>query len=140
LAGIRLPRNVSAALTATLAFFFALVGVGRFSSLYENYLFLFGYWVAPWVAIVLADWYLRRGVEPLERRGWLRGATIFVVVATATILLFSSTDLYTGPVTRWLGGADIGYFVGFIAAALLYVVTAPAGEKAADYKRIGAVS
>jgi len=123
-AGIRLPRNVSAALTTTVAFVLALIGVGRFSSLYESYLLLLGYWIAPWIAIVIVDWLLRRGDEQLDPGEWRHGATIFVAVAAATIVLFSSTDIYTGPVTRWLGGVDIGYFVGFFAAALLYFATA----------------
>ncbi len=121
-AGIHLPRNIAAALTAGAAFILALLGVGRFSSLYESYLFLLGYWIAPWLGIVLADWFLQRSMPETEQE-WKRGATIFIVVATATIALFSSTDIYTGPVARLLGGADIGYFVGFFAAPLLYVAT-----------------
>lgn len=131
-AGIRLPRNVSAALTATAAFVLALIGAGQFSSLYESYLFLLGYWVAPWVGIVLVDWHQRRGDERAKPDGWRRGATIFVLVTASTMALFSSTDLYTGPITRWLGGADVGYFVGFFAAALLYFVTSPASVAAAS--------
>jgi NCS1 family nucleobase:cation symporter-1 len=38
-----------------------------------------------------------------------------------TIALFSSTELYEGPVAKLLGGADVGFVVGFFAAAALYV-------------------
>ncbi len=52
--------------------------------------------------------------------GWTRGATIFLVTAVLTTALFSVSDLYTGPAARLLGGADIGYYVGFLGAALWY--------------------
>ena len=138
-AGLRWPRNVTAALTTAAAFVLALAGVGRFSSLYGSFLFLLGYWVAPWIAIVLVDWLLRRGDERAEPVAWQRGATIFLAVTVVTVALFSSSDIYTGPFTRMLGGADIGYFVGFFTAALLYFVTAGGrGRTIAVYQARGA--
>ncbi|KAA8425279.1 hypothetical protein FKW23_16045, partial [Acetobacter sp. DmW_125123] len=82
-------------------------------------------WIATWIGIVLADWYFGdRTVHPIPP-GWTRGATIFAVVSVLTIALFSTSSLYTGPVARWLGGADIGYYVGFFAAAFWYALGMP---------------
>lgn len=125
-AGIDLPRNLSAALTAVVAFVLALLAAAKFSTLYEEYLILLGYWIAPWAAIVLVDWYCLPGIQRTDNSPWRRGASIFTIVAVGTITLFSSTEIYTGPVTRWLNGTDIGYFVGFILAGVLYYVTVPA--------------
>jgi NCS1 family nucleobase:cation symporter-1 len=130
-AGLKLPRNVSAIVTAGVALVLAMIAIAHYSTLYEDYLILLGYWTAPWLAILLVDWIACRST-PGERGGtWRRGATIFVVVALATTALFSSTAVYTGPIARWLNGADIGYFVGFFAAGLLYYVTTPARATAA---------
>jgi NCS1 family nucleobase:cation symporter-1 len=129
-AGLPLPRNASAVLTAAVAFVLAVIAAAHYSTLYEDYLILLGYWTAPWLAIVLVDW-LSGGVTAGTARGeWRRGATIFLVVAFATTALFSATEIYTGPVARWLNGADIGYFVGFFVAGGLYYVTGPARRTA----------
>jgi NCS1 family nucleobase:cation symporter-1 len=123
-AGLKLPRWVSAIITATLGFIIAVAGSGQFATLYSNYLLVLVYWVSPWLGIVLADWYLHRknGLETTYSTGWTLGATIFVSVTLLTIALFSSTSVYTGPIAKLLGGTDIGYFVGFIAAAGAYVL------------------
>ncbi|MEE8663717.1 MAG: cytosine permease [Acetobacter sp.] len=121
-AGIQIPRITAAIITATLGYMLAVVGAGRYASLYTDYLLVTMYWIAPWIGIVLADWYLGdRTVHPVPA-GWTRGATIFIVTSILTILLFSSSSLYTGPVAKWLGGADIGYYVGFLVAAVWYAL------------------
>ena len=123
-AGIRVPRVLAAIVTASLGYVIAVFGAGRYAELYTSYLVVTLYWIAPWIGIVLADWYLvgrqQREIPP----GWTLAATIFAVTAVLTIALFSVSDLYTGPVARLLGGADIGYYVGFFGAGWLYVVSA----------------
>jgi len=130
-AGIRLSRPASAIVTAALSFVIAVYGSGQFASLYENYLLVLLYWVAPWVAIVLTHWYLNGQVAPRSYpQGWTGAATIFVVVTVLTIALFASTSVYTGPIAKLLDGTDIGYFVGFIVAAALYATIARPLSKA----------
>lgn len=127
-AGVHIPRPVSAVIAAVIGFALAVYGAGQFASLYENYLLILLYWISPWVAIVLTHWWLNKQTAPTSYPfGWTRAATIFVVVAVLTIYLFASTPNFTGPIATWLGGTDIGYFVGFIAAGLLYAVTARSG-------------
>jgi NCS1 family nucleobase:cation symporter-1 len=77
------------------------------------------YWIAPWAGIVLADWLLYRGAR--RPPAWGAGALIFCIVTPLTIALFSSTEIYTGPIAKFLGGTDIGFFVGFFAAAGAYL-------------------
>jgi NCS1 family nucleobase:cation symporter-1 len=123
-AGVKLPRWVSAIVTAVLGFILAVAGSGQFATLYSNYLLVLVYWVSPWLGVVLADWYLHRksGLETSYVPGWGLGATIFVSVTVLTIALFSSTSVYTGPIAKMLGGTDIGYFVGFFVAGGAYIV------------------
>ncbi|OUI85613.1 cytochrome c oxidase subunit I, partial [Acetobacter tropicalis] len=121
-AGLHVPRVAAAILTAVLGYVLAVAGAGRYTTLYTDYLMVTMYWIAPWIGIVLADWYCGdRTVHPVPP-GWTYGATIFSVTAVLTILLFSSSTLYTGPVAKWLNGADIGYYVGFFVAAGWYVL------------------
>jgi purine-cytosine permease-like protein len=77
--------------------------------------------ISPWAGIVITNWFVFRDHHGAPRR-WAPGATVFVVVTILTIGLFSSTQVYTGPVARLLGGTDIGYFVGFFAAAGGYLL------------------
>ncbi|MGA2392504.1 MAG: cytosine permease [Candidatus Lustribacter sp.] len=120
-AGVKIPRPVSAVVASLLAYALAVIGEGSFTGLYTNYLILLLYWISPWIGIVLADWFLIPHTERFAERGWRFGATIFAVVTPVTILLFSSTDVYTGPIAKLLGGIDVGYFVGFFVAGLAYV-------------------
>lgn len=128
-AGIHVPRVAAAIITASLGYVLAVAGAGRYATLYTDYLLVTMYWIAPWCGIVLADWYLTGGHSAARAvygqvlrppAGWKRGATIFVVTSVLTVLLFSTSSLYTGPVARWLGGADIGYYVGFLVAGWWY--------------------
>ncbi len=126
-AGIRVPRVFAAVVTASLGYLLAVAGAGRYADLYTSYLLVTLYWIAPWIGIVLADWFLveRRNGER-DPPGWTPGASIFLLTAVLTIALFSVSDLYTGPVARLLGGADIGYYVGFLLAGLCYAAAARA--------------
>jgi len=118
-AGIHVPRVLAAIVTASIGYVLAVAGAGRYADLYTSYLVVTLYWIAPWIGIVLADWYVVGNV-PRDPPGWTMGATIFLATAVLTVLLFSVSDLYTGPVARLLGGADIGYYVGFLVAFLWY--------------------
>ncbi|MDG6094936.1 cytosine permease [Acetobacter sp. AN02] len=119
-AGIHIPRVTAAIITASLGYVLAVLGAGRYASLYTDYLLVTMYWIAPWTGIVLADWYLGdRTIKPAPRV-WTHGATIFAVTSVLTIALFSVSSLWTGPVAKWLGGADIGYYVGFFTAFFWY--------------------
>jgi NCS1 family nucleobase:cation symporter-1 len=119
--GVRLPRHIAAMLTTACGFALAVAGAGTFAELFQNYLLLLLYWIAPWAGIVLTDWWLFGGSDRQLRR-WGSGAPIFLIVTPLTMALFSVTPLYTGPLAKMLGGTDIGFFIGFFAAALGYAI------------------
>jgi nucleobase:cation symporter-1, NCS1 family len=102
--------------------------VNRFQDLLALLLYLF----TPWTAINLVDFYVvRRGHYSIReifnpagmygRWNW-RGLTAYFV-GFAVIIPFFSTTLYTGPVARALGGADIAMLVGLPVAAGVYLLT-----------------
>ncbi|MBS0966749.1 cytosine permease [Acetobacter okinawensis] len=124
-AGFHIPRVAAAILTATLGYGLAVAGAGQYTTFYTDYLMLTMYWIAPWTGIVLADWYCTAHTPRPTPAGWTRGASIFTITTALTIGLFSTSSVYTGPIARWLGGADIGYYVGFFVAAGCYAAGMP---------------
>jgi NCS1 family nucleobase:cation symporter-1 len=120
-AGFRIPRHIAAIISTTSGFVLALIGAAKFADLFSGFLGLSMYWIAPWTAIMLTDWWLYRGAEHRVRR-WATGATIFVVVLPVTVVLFVALPFYTGPIANLLGGVDIGYVAGFIVSAAAYAL------------------
>lgn len=127
--GIHIRRDLAAFITTVCGFALAVAGAGAFAELFSNYLLLLLYWIAPWAGIVLTDWWLFGGTARRAGR-WGSGATIFAIVTPLTIALFSSTEIYTGPVAKMLGGTDIGFFVGFFAASIAYATVERARRRA----------
>jgi len=67
-AGIRVPRVYSAIVVAILGFLVTLwLNAGDLVGKIENILLFLSYWIAPWAAVVLADWRLRRGRANVAR-------------------------------------------------------------------------
>ncbi len=127
-AGIRIPRPISAAVVATLAFVLTLIlNAGDLAASFENYLLVLSYWVAPWAAIVLVDWWLHPAPGETRRLLDLRllptgtNALIAFVVGLAASVPFMSTALWVGPISSdVLHFADIAYLVGFLVAGIVY--------------------
>jgi NCS1 nucleoside transporter family len=123
----RLASLLVAAVTATtLALNSSGDFVGRFGDLLAILLYLF----TPWTAINLVDFYVvRKGHYSIReifnpdgmygRWNW-RGLSAYVVGFLVMIPCFS-TELYTGPLARALGGADISMLVGLPVAAVVYL-------------------
>lgn len=129
-AGLKVPRAISVVIVAVFAFVLLLwLHAQNFDTIFSNYLLLISYWIAPFVAVVITDWYLRRRrIDPDRyqrishlRSGW-QAAVAFVIGLLASVP-FMNTDLYVGSITaNYLHGADIAYFVGFFVAAVVYLL------------------
>jgi purine-cytosine permease-like protein len=101
--------------------------VNRFGDLLALLLYLF----TPWTAINLVDFYIvRKGHYSIREifnptgmygrwnwRGLLAYALGFIVM-----IPFFSSGMYTGPIARALGGADIAMLVGLPIAAGVYLI------------------
>lgn len=126
-AGLRLPRPLAAVIGAGLTVVLAVpLYDSHFVATFEDYLLVITYWVAPWLAIVLADWWQRRGrvgedVAPRASLPSGRNALLALIVGLAAGVPFLSTALYEGPIAVALGGADLAYLVGFVAAGVVYL-------------------
>jgi NCS1 family nucleobase:cation symporter-1 len=117
----------------TVLLFFVIFS-NRFLELLEDFI-LFGLvWIAPFVAIYLVDFALRRGhydpVSLLRRTGgvyWRENgfnwaAVIPLLIGMFLAMMSISTTVYVGPIANRLGGSDWSIVIGGGAAGLLYLV------------------
>lgn len=138
---IRLRRPMVAIAGVVLAFLLIWwMYSGDLIARFTNLLLFTGYWLSPFVAIVLIDWYYnKRRYTPgfLEtamawrnmRPRW--GALIAFTAGFGAMVPFMNTSLWTGPAATALDGADLAYYVGFIVTAVLYYLLRRYGEPAA---------
>jgi NCS1 family nucleobase:cation symporter-1 len=128
----RVKRPLGSAIAALIALGIILwMHAGNLTGRFENVLLFTGYWLSPFVAIVLYDWYRHRSSYDWERArsvlnwralpfGW--PALISFAVGFGAMVPFMDTSLIVGPAAKSLDGADIAYYVGFAVTGILYVV------------------
>ncbi|MFJ9037033.1 purine-cytosine permease family protein [Streptomyces sp. NPDC102406] len=133
--GARLPRPLAAGLAALLGFPLALwMHAADTAARFQDVLLFVGYWIPGFVAVVLVDWLARaraRAGAPLDlatelsrrRPSW--PALLAFLAAFAATVPFMDTSLYVGPVARALHGADLGYYVAFMTALVIYAPLRP---------------
>jgi purine-cytosine permease-like protein len=94
---------------------------------YTNFLLLISYWIAPWLAVVLVDYWLRRGdygdeamFYDTKYNRW-QGVVAMAVGLIVSVWLFANNAIYTGPIPNanpQIG--DITFIVGFVLTGVLY--------------------
>lgn len=135
-AGVKLGFKTRRAIMVVLA---GVIGGGlsylavedNFRFMFELFLLTVGYWLAPWVAILVVDRILRKGqdIRPLiaddsKHENWI-GPFTFVVTTAVAVFLFAKAEMptvkfygvFTGP------GAENGDWTalaGGLSAAVIY--------------------
>ena len=128
---IRLPRWNLAIIGGALGFVLALLGYQNFTQNYENFLIVLDYWIMPWLAVVLLDFYVFGHRQPMGFSqavpvNW--NGLVAWLIGLAVSLLFISEQFQVfglkahGPFATWFGDADFGYFIGFIVAGVIYLL------------------
>ncbi|MEU1305766.1 purine-cytosine permease family protein [Streptomyces shenzhenensis] len=128
--GVR-ARVTGIGIIAVLSVIIALALPSDYLGSFNNFVLLMLYFLIPWTAVNLADFYLvRRGHYAITemynpngmygRWAW-RGLTAYVVGLLAMIP-FMSLSFYVGPAARALDGVDIAFIVGLVAGGGLYVL------------------
>lgn len=104
----------------------ALAGRDSLSAIFTNFLALMGYWVSLWIAITLEEQLIfrrrmSRGYEPGKLPTGIAALIAFLVGWVGAILCMAQF-YYIGPLAKLVGdyGADMGNYVGFAWAALVY--------------------
>jgi NCS1 family nucleobase:cation symporter-1 len=117
----------------TLAVRIVTVYYGQFYEVYQQFLAYLVFWTTPWAAIVITDYFMRRGrydTADLMRWGggdyWYRngcswaGIVAFLVGTTASVAC-SYSPSYESPLAAALfGGADLSFEIGLVLPAVLY--------------------
>ncbi|HGA2319655.1 TPA: cytosine permease [Pseudomonas putida] len=100
-----------------------------FLQFFLNFIFFMSYFLIPWTAINLVDYYaLRKGVyqiadifDPAGIYGRVNGIAVGVFLATIALEIpFMNTSLYVGPVAASLLGVDLAWVVGLLFPAACY--------------------
>jgi NCS1 nucleoside transporter family len=116
---------------------------------YNNFLVVLIYFLTPWTAVNLVDFYLvRKGDYAIKeifnprgiygRWSW-RGLVAYFVGFAVMIPFFSIGTFFVGPVAEAASGADFSIFVGLPVSAILYYVLAR-GQDLSEEHRLAAAS
>lgn len=128
---LRWARATVALAFGVIGFLIAFVALADAAHSYENFLLVIVYWIGPWLGVVLADQYLRRGQLPgevLYDRGHRNHAGLIALVVgiVVSVPLFSNQALFVGLVPAAVPGiGDITFIVGTLLAAAVYFVLYP---------------
>lgn len=108
----------------------AIIGQASFLTDYMNFLYVLLYVLVPWTAINLVDYYLiHHGsydvASFVKSDGGIYGrfqwpAVICYAIGFLIEVPFMSQTLYTGPIAKMLGGADISWIVCLIVISPVY--------------------
>ena len=115
--------------TAIVGTFLAVWGHGNFLENFENLILLLSYFMVPWTAINLVDYYLlRHGEYNVEaifdingeygKFNWI--AIIAYLIAVVLEIPFVNTTMYVGPIAKALDGTDLAWMVGLVVPSILY--------------------
>jgi nucleobase:cation symporter-1, NCS1 family len=132
--GFKLPLHIRRAIVAlgfgTIGFFLAWSGLHDAGTKYNNFLLIIAYWIAPWLAVVFCDQFLRRRQSPdqIERllfdkkySNWA-GPVAMAVGAGVSIWLFANQTEYIGVVpSHFPSVGDLTFEVGFVLTAVIYL-------------------
>lgn len=119
---------VATAIVGTLV---AVIGYGNFVENFSNFILFLAYFLIPWTAINLVDFYFVRRerydiASIFDRKGiygrWNWRALTAYGVGIIVEIPFMSTSFYTGPMVNHLGGADISWILGLIVSGGLYAI------------------
>ena len=132
--GFKLPLIARRAIVAlgfgAIGFFVAWAGLSNAGQDYNNFLLIIAYWIAPWLAVVFCDMFLRRRQDPAQIEHLLfnrkftnwAGPVAMAVGVAISIWLFSNQTKYVGVVPSHNGNfGDLTFEVGFVLTGVIYL-------------------
>ncbi|MCW2587648.1 MAG: purine-cytosine permease-like transporter [Mycobacterium sp.] len=130
--GIKLPSHIARALVTVFfgvaGFLIARWALADAAASYEAFLLIIAYWIGPWLGVVFADQYLRRGQKIagfLYDRSYANwnGLLSFMIGLVVSVALFSNQEKFVGVVAKAVPQlGDITFFVGFLIAGGAYLL------------------
>ena len=140
--GVR-SRILATTVVAIIGTVIAIAASANFLTNLANFVVFLLYFLIPWTAINLTDYYLvRHGHYDIEAifkvdgiYGRFNWSALGIYVVTILVELpFMNSSFFEGPIAKALGGGDIAWIVGFFLAGILYYASAqmvgsrPAGD------------
>jgi len=132
--GIRLPlalrRAIVALVFGVIGFIVALTGLHDAGTKYENFLLVIAYWIAPWLAVMFCDQFLRRRQDYRQMEKLLfdksytnwAGPVSMLIGVVVSIVLFSNQTEYVGVVPKHVPSVgDLTFEAGFLITAVIYL-------------------
>lgn len=129
---LRQRRAVLAVGAGVLGYVIGIIGKANVGpgSKYESFLLLISYWIGCWLAVVLVDYWIRKGDYGDEsiffdthNQRWQGFAAMAIGLVVSVGLFGNVFGVYVGPIPNNNGGiGDITFFVGFLLTAVLYYV------------------
>jgi NCS1 family nucleobase:cation symporter-1 len=122
-------RIVTTTVVAAIGTVIAVAASANFLTNLSNFILFLLYFLIPWTAINLTDYYLVRhghyDISAIFRVDGRYGLVVWPAVGIymLTILVelpFMNSSFFEGPVAKALGGGDIAWIIGFLLAAGLY--------------------
>ncbi len=136
---VRWSRPALVVLGGAVGLAFALAGSGNFNGFYSNFLLALDYWITPWLAVILVDFYWRHEQRPEafgQAPAWNSRGIVAYLVGLGASVPFMAATFFTGPLATLFGGADLSYFVSFVVAAVVYVaLTRPSARPSSESRR-----
>lgn len=120
----------------------ATIFSSQFNSFITDFLLFVIIWIAPWMAIFLVDWAMRRGRYDSRslltaRAGlyWRDGGfhipgVVAQVLGMVGAAMWIDTTVYKGPLSSATNGADLSIYMGAVIAAVVYAALAWRGVRA----------
>ena len=124
-------RTVFVLVAATIGTVLAIAATSNFLTNFENFILFLAYFLIPWTAINLTDFYFVRkeqyDIDSIFTPDGIYGridwrTMIAYLVAIGVEIPFMNTTFYVGPMVSHLGGGDISWILGLIVASGLYYI------------------
>jgi purine-cytosine permease-like protein len=136
--GVRVPRWRAVLIDCGVCIVLGMIVVfsGNFNTFLSDFLLFMIVWFAPWSAIFVTDYLVRRGrydIKSLtQNEGGLyrRPGGVFLpgVIAQLAGMVMSAmcinTSVFVGPIATAMGGADLSVPSGFVVGGTLYYLLA----------------
>jgi len=127
---LRQRRAVLAVSAGVLGYLIGVIGHANVGpgSKYESFLLLISYWIGCWLAVVLVDYWIKRGdygdesiFFDTKHQRWQGFAAMAIGIIVSVGLFGNVYGVWVGPIPNSVGGiGDITFIVGFVVTAVLY--------------------
>ncbi|KQV37020.1 hypothetical protein ASC96_26735 [Rhizobium sp. Root1204] len=125
-------RGITIAVGGLFVIFASLSLSSSILTAFSGFLSLLGYFLIPWTAVNLTDYYFVRNgkysiTDIMRPDGgiygmWGMAGLVSYGLGFVAMIPFFSSPLYTGPIAEILGKADVSFIVGLVVATVSYVV------------------